>query len=432
MSIEVLSLLGIILALIIIIGGSMKNVSLIILSSVAAFIVAWFSGVGVLKGYSTYIGGVGNSVISLFPIFLGGQLLGSALEKTGLTESIAIALFKKVGEKSIIFAVFAISWILLFSGVNVFVIIFTVYPLAAAFFKLADIPRALIPACVLGAAVSMQCLPGTATTANILPTEAFGVPASAGSMIGIVCSGFLFVANCWYLINEAKKYKKSGVHFVPKAGEDFQINLDKAGLPNPFLGIIPIGVVLILLNGFHIAAYASLYVGAVVCVLMFWKRIGGVNNVLKTLDKAARSSQSVVSTAAIVGFGTIVTAVPGYEIIQKGLIGASSGNPYIFAFLCVAVIAGVSGSATGGIKFVLNAFADKLIAMGGNPAALSRVITVSSLTFDSLPHNSAIVLTLDYCGVTHKEGYKHLAVTTVLNTTIAAFIAIVMANMGIY
>ena len=39
---------------------------------------------------------------------------------------------------------------------------FTVYPIACAFFKVGDIPRSLIPACVLGACVSQQMLPGIA------------------------------------------------------------------------------------------------------------------------------------------------------------------------------------------------------------------------------------------------------------------------------
>ena len=86
MSSSVISLIGIFIALVIIIAGSMKNVSLIILSSVAAFIVAAMGGVGVLDGYGTYIGGVGGAIVSLFPIFLGGQLFGTFLEKTGLTE----------------------------------------------------------------------------------------------------------------------------------------------------------------------------------------------------------------------------------------------------------------------------------------------------------------------------------------------------------
>lgn len=69
--------------------------------------------------------------------------------------------------------------------------------------------------------------------------------------------------------------------------------------------------------------------------------------------------------------------------------------------------------------------------MGGIPAGVSRVVTEAALTFDSLPHNSAVVLTLDACHVTHKEGYKHVFVCTVLNTTLATIIAIVMASLGL-
>ena len=84
------------------------------------------------------------------------------------------------------------------------------------------------------------------------------------------------------------------------------------------------------------------------------------------------------------------------------------------------------------MKFICSTFYDKLIVqMGGIPAGISRVITSAALTFDSLPHNSAVVLTLDACHVSHKEGYRHVFVTTVLNTTIATIIAIIMASLGI-
>ena len=139
----------------------------------------------------------------------------------------------------------------------------------------------------------------------------------------------------------------------------------------------------------------------------------------------------MISTCAIIGFSSIVTAVPGYNLLLSGLEKISGGNPYIFAFVAVAAIAAVSGSATGGVRFVLDSFKDTLLAMGGRPASLVRVICASSLTFDSLPHNSAVVLTLNACNVTHKEGYKHLAVTTVLNTSLATIIAIVFAMIGI-
>ena len=428
---EIISIIGILVALAIVVLGSLKGLNLIILSSVAAFVVAATGGIGLINGYTTYLGGVASSITSMFPIFLGGQLLGCFLEATGLTESIANAIIKKCGTKMIVIAFFLVSWILVFCGINVFVIIFTVYPLACAFFKVGDIPRSLIPACVLGACVSEQVLPGVTTTANLLSTEAFGVPAAAGPVTGIFLSVFLLVANGFYLYRQGEIARKKGEHFTPLPGENFDVDLNKKGLPHPLLILPPIAAVLIALNVFKIPGYASLYIGAIVSMIMFWKQLGGAKAVIAVLNKAAKSSQSVIATCAIIGFSGIVTAVPGYNLLLSGLEKASGGNPYIFAFVAVAAIAAVSGSATGGVKFVLNSFSQKLLDMGGDPASLCRVICASSLTFDSLPHNSAVVLTLEACNVSHKEGYKHLFVTTVLNTTIATAIAILFSMLGI-
>ena len=125
----------------------------------------------------------------------------------------------------------------------------------------------------------------------------------------------------------------------------------------------------------------------------------------------------------------MVGAVPGYNLLLGLLEKASFGSPYIMLFVCIAVIAGFTGSATGGLAFVLDNFTDKLVAMGGNPEALTRIANISQITFDSLPHNSAIVLTLSYCGVTHKEGYKHLFVVTVVTTTLATIVNSIMAHL---
>lgn len=103
-------------------------------------------------------------------------------------------------------------------------------------------------------------------------------------------------------------------------------------------------------------------------MVLFFRRLGGLEGVTATLNQAAKGSMSVLATCAIIGFSGIVTAVPGYELLLSGLERISGGNPYLFAFICVAVVAAVSGSATGGVQFVLDSFSDKLLAMGGDPA----------------------------------------------------------------
>ena len=122
---EVISLIGIVIALVLIILGSLRGYSLILLSTVAALIVAVF--------LSTLIMSIG--------------------------------------------------------GINTFVIIFTMYPMAAAFFKKAGISRSLIPGCVLGGAVAMQALPGMPISNILMPAEAFGTSAMAGFWMAIV--GFI-------------------------------------------------------------------------------------------------------------------------------------------------------------------------------------------------------------------------------------------------
>ena len=126
----------------------------------------------------------------------------------------------------------------------------------------------------------------------------------------------------------------------------------------------------------------------------------------------------MINTPAICGLASVLVAVPGYNLLLGLLEKASFGSPYIMLFVCIAVIAGFTGSATGGLAFVLDNFTDKLVAMGGNPEALTRIANISQLT-------------LDYCGVSHKEGYKHLFVVTVVTTTLATIVNIIMAHLGV-
>ena len=429
---EIISFIGIVAALILIILGSVRGYSLILLSTVAALLVAATGGVNVFENYANvYMGGVANMVLALFPIFLGGQMFGKMLEMSGLPMAVASGVFRKLGPASAVAAVYLATLAMSVGGIDVFVIIFTMYPLAAAFFKAAGISRSLIPACVLGGAVAMQTLPGMPINNIVLPANAFGTTPMAGFWMAI--AGFAIVGggNLWYLHRAGQKYIAKGEGFIPREGDTDDVDLNTEGLPNPFLLLIPMGIVVLLLNLIHWPAWAALFIGCVVLALMFWKRYEGFHKIVNTMAEGAKNSQSVIQTAAICGLASVVGAVPGYNLLLGLLEKASFGSPYIMLFVCIAVIAGFTGSATGGLAFVLDNFTDKLVAMGGNPEALTRIANISQITFDSLPHNSAIVLTLSYCGVTHKEGYKHLFVVTVVATTLATIVNIIMAHLGV-
>ena len=123
---EILSFIGIVVALVIIILGSLRGYSLILLSTIAALLIGATGGVEMFASYEvTYMGGVANMVLALFPIFLGGQMFGKMLEISGLPMSVANAVFKKLGPSSAVAAVYIATLLMSIGGINVFVIIFT-------------------------------------------------------------------------------------------------------------------------------------------------------------------------------------------------------------------------------------------------------------------------------------------------------------------
>ena len=102
---------------------------------------------------------------SFFPIFLLGAIFGKVMEDTGLAKSIARAIITGLGKephKAVMSIVIAAS-LLTYGGVSLFVVVFAVYPFAAALFKEANYPKRLLPGIIaLGAfTATMDCLPGT-------------------------------------------------------------------------------------------------------------------------------------------------------------------------------------------------------------------------------------------------------------------------------
>lgn len=426
---QVISLIGIIVALLVILLCSMRGVSLIVSATISAIIITVTSGMTLAEGYAGYyMSGVGSFVTSMLPLFLGGLFLGSLLEHSGLAASIANKLVEVIGEKNIIVAVYIATYLMSLAGVSVFVIMFTMYPLAVNMFRKGDLPRKLIPGTIIGSAVAYQCLPGIPIAINVLASDYFGVGYSSGLLAAVVCSLLVGIGDLVYLMYEAKKCKRKGEHYEEKPGETATAAENRENLPNPWIAAIPMAVIIILMNVVKLLAWLSLYIGVVLTVVLVYKKLD--TSVMKVLGEGAQGSINVLITGALSGLGTLVAATSGYTLIAD-FLEKYTGNPYVYAFIAVAVVCAITGSASGGVKFALSAFGDKFLLLGGNPGALARVITLSSLTFDSLPHNSAVVLSLTCCGVSYKDGYKYLFVTTVLSTLLAAAVAILISSVGL-
>lgn len=127
----------------------------------------------------------------------------------------------------------------------------------------------------------------------------------------------------------------------------------------------------------------------------------------------------------------MVKVAPGFDKIVDFILNftQSGGNPLLIFGIATTLLCGLNASGMGGLSTTLSALGDTFINMGVNPEILHRVGVIASTGLDSLPHSGGIVAVLAISGISYKDGYKHLFVTTVIITLIAMFVAIIMGNI---
>lgn len=429
-----LGVIGVLIAIALIIYMAYKGWGIIPASLLCAIIVVLTNNGEIWKSLSVdYINGFKYFAGTYFLIFVLGALFGQVMGDSGSANAISLKLLDWFGQSKAILVVTLATAVLTYGGVNLFIVIFTVYPLSLVLFKAADIPKRLIVACIGtgGATLTMTALPGSPAIQNLIPAQVLGTTATAAPLMGIFCSVILLGAGIWYMESQAKKAHENGEHFVPGPRDNIdKISIsDASQLPDwkmSFLPLIMVIVVIFLLKGKIDALYGvsiALAVGIVLTYLFNWKRF---SNPLKALnDGCANSVMALINTAAIVGFGFVVQNVPAFQAFVKFALGLKF-HPLVSEVIAVNVIAGITGSASGGLTIFMKTMGPEFLKMGINPEALHRVASIASGGLDSLPHSGAVVTLLMVMGLTHKEAYKDLGVVTVVIPLIATAVAIAM------
>lgn len=144
---------------------------------------------------------------------------------------------------------------------------------------------------------------------------------------------------------------------------------------------------------------------------------------------------AIINTSAAVGFGSVVKSVPGFQTLTHMLLNFK-GSPLASEAVAVNLLAGATGSASGGMGIALEALGSKYkeIALNENiPLELfHRVASISSGGLDALPHNGAVLTLLVITGMSHKKSYMDICVVAVIIPIIALIIGIIIAHFGIY
>ncbi|MFT6086973.1 MAG: H+/gluconate symporter-like permease, partial [Glaciecola sp.] len=199
-----ISLIGLVSGLGLLIWLTIRGMNLFIAAPLCALVVALTSGLPVFSGESnfvtTYMAGFTGFIASWFFMFLLGALFGKFMEDTGAADSLSKWIISKLGYKQAVFAVVAACAILTYGGVSVFVVAFSVYPMALSLFKDANLPRRFIPATMaFGSVTFTMTSAGSPEIQNWIPIKYLGTSPFAAWEVSLVVAVFMALFGYWWL-----------------------------------------------------------------------------------------------------------------------------------------------------------------------------------------------------------------------------------------
>ena len=159
-----------------------------------------------------------------------------------------------------------------------------------------------------------------------------------------------------------------------------------------------------------------------------------IDSVADSLNKGAMGSLlPIFNTASEVGYGSVIATLAGFEIIKQSLMAISPGNPLISEAIMINVLAGITGSASGGLGIALEIMGANYMQLAEqyniDPELMHRIASLASGGLDSLPHNGAIITMLTICGLTHRESYKDIFAVAVIIPLIALILVIILGTL---
>jgi H+/gluconate symporter-like permease len=466
-----MDVLGILISLFLLMYMAYRGFSVILFAPVFALLAASFQGLPVMPSYTELFMAKAVIYVKLFfPVFMLGAVFGKVMEDTLLAKGISHTIISTLGHKRAILSVVLSCAILTYGGVSLFVVVFAVYPFAAALFKEADIPKRLIPGAIaLGSfTFTMDAFPGTPQIQNIIPTSFYGTTAYAAPVSGLIGGILIFIVGMIYLEWRLKRAKGKEEGYGAHTLNEPEATADVA-LPPWYLGVLPL--ILVLAINFYLsrvytwnpdimAALApmklplmaaavknvvgiwslviALVCGIILALAMGFKNLPKGGGLQRALNVGTIGSLlAIMNTASEVGYGNVIAALPGFKSIAHALLAIKVGATPLFSeAVSVNVLAGITGSASGGMSIALDLMSKNWLAwansIGMSPDILHRVASMASGGCDTMPHNGAVITLLAVCGLTHKQSYLDIFAMTVIKTSMVFVVILLYLLTGIY
>jgi H+/gluconate symporter-like permease len=416
-----IGIIGLLVAIGILAFLAYKGVGALPLTIAAGLVVIVSNGMNLWQSFSEfYMNGYIGFFKSYFLIFASSALYAKIMEDTGSAISIGYKFIDWFGKGKAMLVVLLATSALTYGGISLFVVVFAVSPIIMVLFKEADIPRRLAmgPLLAGSAAYTMTVLPGSPQLTNVVPTTYLGTTLTAAPLFSIIVGLLMFVVEYAYLKWEEKRLRAAGEHFSYIEGTDpTMYQIERSQLPSASKSFIPLIVVVAVIIGFRKVMPSSasivlaMTIASAVAMIFNWDRIKDKKDIInKGLGGAIGA---IAGPCAVVAFGGLVQNSPAFQNVVAWINGFNM-NPYITGVTATAIISGITGSSSGGVRITMETFAQQFIASGANMDYMHRLTSIAAGSLDTLPHSSGLFLMFSWLGLNHKQGYRFVFVTTVL------------------
>ena len=461
--------LAIVVSLVLLMYLAYRGITVLLLAPLMAALAVLLSGeIGIfLPTYTdTFMKALGNYVIQFLPIFMLGALFGQLMADSGAAHSISRWIVAKLGERHAIVTVVLACGILTYGGVSLFVVAFAIYPIARDLFQAADIPKRLIPATIaLGSfTFTMTALPGTPAIQNAIPIPYYGTNVFAAPGLGIIAGAIMLGIGLWWLRSRSARARLAGEGYGEHREDDdtpvpADTTPDSALSHMPlFLALLPLFLVIGVNALFTYVIFPGMDMGfitdrfphlepsritglwaliialALACTTLVVSRLGRWSNLRATVNKGIFGFMlPLFNTASEVGYGAVIAGLAGFAIIRDAVLNVTPHNPLISEAIAMNVLAGITGSSSGGLSIALQTLGADYLRMaheaGISPELMHRVAVMAAGGFDTLPHCGAIITLLSICKLTHRQSYLNIAAVTMGGPFIALVAVITLGTL---
>ncbi len=456
-----MGILGITLSLAGLMYFAYRGVNVLLLAPLMALLACLFHTDTPILATLTqvYMPAVGGYVVKYLPLFLLGSLFGKLMSESGSADAIARLVAGKLGARHAVLAVIASCAVLTYGGVSLFVVAFCMEPLAVSLFREAGLPRRFIPGAIAAGAFTftMTALPGTPAIQNAIPMPYFGTDTFAAPGLGIIAASIMFGVGTWWLMGRTRRAVAAGESFTEKSSNTAASR--GGALPSPASAFLPLLVVFaanFLMSRWVIpqwdgtfladakygattiekvlgtwALVVALVLGIASILLLHFKRM---SNPLEAINRGTLDCMlPVFNTASEVGYGNVIAALASFALVKASILGLFPSFPLVSEAVAVNVLAGITGSASGGLSIALEALGTTYLEMAQaqniSPELLHRVASLSSGGFDTLPHNGAVITLLAICGMDHKRSYADIFMVAVAFPVLATVAVVVLGTV---